>query len=261
MTSANAMSSLAHSLLDAADQAKHHPRPVIDNEPITVEQGSEIQRAQVALRKARGEKVIGLKLGLTTEAQRAGAGVDYSSVGYLTDAMIVANTIRYSASVQPKVEPEIVAVFESAVEDPNVSDEDIIRAIGGLHAGIEIVDPRYNTPHFLLADALADNSSARGVAWRESGLRPDECDWASETVVFEVGDFPALQGEGALLLGNPLRVVVEAVRQRLQQSLATPPGFVIFTGNLVERALPVQPRDRVVARFAHLGTIELDVVD
>ncbi len=261
MTSAHAVDHLAQSLLDAADQARHHPRPVIDHQPLTVDQGADIQRAQLALRQARGEQVIGVKLGLTTHAQRAEAGVDYSSVGYLTDTMIVTDTIHCGTSVQPKVEPEMVAVFDSTVDDPDMSDEDIINAIGGLHAGIEIVDPRYETAHFILADALADNSSARGAAWREHGLRPDQFDPATETVAFDVGDFPTLFGEGSRVLGNPLHVVVDVVRQRLAQSLATPAGFIIFTGNLVERALPISPGDRVVARFAQLGTIELGVSD
>lgn len=251
----------AQSLLDAADGPHHHPRPQDGGQPITVAQGRDIQHTQLALRQARGEKVIGLKLGLTTQAQRADAGVDFCSVGYLTDRMIVTDRIHSSTSVQPKVEPEMVAVFSSTVDQPGATDDDIVAAIGSLHAGIEIVDPRYESPQFVLADALADNSSSRGVAWLPTGLRPDQFDPASETVTFAVGDHPPVQGQGATIMGNPLHVVIDVVRERLQRGEATPSGFVIFTGNLVGRALPVAPGDRVVAHFAHLGTIELDVVD
>lgn len=251
----------AQSLLDAADGPHHHLRPESEGHPITVAQGRDIQHTQLALRQARGERVIGLKLGLTTQAQRADAGVDYSSVGYLTDQMIVTDRIRCSTSIQPKVEPEMVAVFSSTVDHPGATDDDIVAAIGGVHAGIEIVDTRYESPQFVLADALADNSSSRGVAWLPTGLRPDQFDPASETVAFAVGNHPQLQGQGATLMGNPLHVVIEVVRERLQRGVATPAGFVIFTGNLVGRALPVEPGDRVVAQFAQLGTIELDVID
>lgn len=252
---------LAQSLLDAADAPAHHPRPEIDQRAITVAQGSDIQHTQLALRHARGETVIGLKLGVTTQAQRADAGVDHSSVGYLTDRMVVTDRIQCSASVQPKVEPEIVAILASTVDQPGATDDEIVAAIGGLHAGIEIVDPRYESSEFVLADALADNSSSRGAAWLPTGRRPDEFDPASESVEFEVGGHPVLQGQGATIMGNPLHVVVEVVRERLQRGVSTPAGFVIFTGNLVGRALPVVPGDRVVARFTHLGTIALAVID
>lgn len=252
---------LAQSLLNAADGPHHHPRPLLEGNPLSVSHGRDIQHAQLALRQHRGESLVGVKLGLTTQAQRDDAGVDYSSVGYLTDEMVVTERIERSRSVAPKVEPEMVAVFDSTVENPEVTDAEIVAAIGSLRAGIEIVDPRYESPHFVLPDALADNSSARGAAWSPTGLRPDQFDPAAETVVLEAGGHPALEGHASIILGNPLRVVIEVVRERLQRGVPTPAGFVIFTGNLAGQALPVEPGEKVVATFAHLGRIELDVVD
>jgi 2-keto-4-pentenoate hydratase len=67
-----------------------------------------IQRALLALRIAAGERVVGWKLGYTSEVMRRQMGIDRPNIGPLTDWMLLGSgdAVR-ERLVQPRVEPEI----------------------------------------------------------------------------------------------------------------------------------------------------------
>ena len=251
---------LAASLLDAADQPTLHARPLLAGRALTIEDGRAVQAQQLHLRQARGEKVIGVKLGLTTAAQRAAAGHSRPSVGFLTDAMIVEGTLSAQQSIRARVEPEIVAVLGRELVGSDYREADIRSAVASFHAGIEVVDPRYAEPEFVLPDALADNSSARAVLWNPSGVAADALTVANVGVRFQVTGHDEILGRGELLMGDPWIVVVEVITDLLADGWTLSKGFAIFTGNLAGHAIEVLPGDRVVASFDTLGEVVLDVV-
>lgn len=251
---------LARSLLAAADTSAVHPRPLTSNRPITLDEGRQIQSRQLALRQARGEKLVGVKLGLTSPEQRQRAQHFRPSVGFLTDAMICRDTLRARDCLHARVEPEIVARVGRELR-PGSSREQIRAAMGSFHAGIEVVDPRYPDDEFILPDALADNSSARAMVVSQTAVSPSSIDLAAETVAFQVGDHPVSEGSAAVVMGDPWIVIDEVLEDLLAGGMTIPEGFVIFTGNLVGQAEPVVSGQTVVARFRSLGELRLEVVD
>ena len=256
----SAIDALAHSLLAAADAPTPHERPLVSDRSLTSAEGREIQARQLALRQARGETVVGVKLGLTTPQQREQAEHFRPSVGFLTDHMGLDRHLPAHASIAPRVEPELVARVGRQL-DPGSDRSEIRAAIGSVHAGIEVVDPRYPDEAFILADALADNSSARGFVVSDVGVDPEGIDLAAETVSFQVGQNEPRQGHGAVVMGNPWTVILEVLEDLLAEEMTIPEGFVIFTGNLVGQALAVAPGDTVLAQFSSLGQLRVDVVD
>ncbi len=257
----SAVAAIARSLLDAADTATAHPRPEINHTPLELHEGAAIQAEQLRQRLARGERVIGVKLGLTTVKQREAAEHYRPSVGFLTDAMVLTGPLSASQSIRARVEPEIVAVLGQELSGPDTTDAQIRSAVASFHAGIEIVDPRYVDPAFVLADALADNSSARAVVWNPKGIPAHSVTLPEESVGFRVGVAPELTGRADSLMGDAWIVIVEVITDLLQQGWTLPEGFVIFTGNLVGTAAEVAAGERVRAQFSSLGEVSLLVVD
>lgn len=254
------VASLAKSLLLAADTPQHHPRPVIDGQPVDLSTGMAIQAAQLELRESRGERVIGVKLGLTTPDQRVAAGHHRPSVGFLTDTMVLGDHLSAATAIAPRVEPEIVAVISRALQPPTVSAPDIVDAVGRVCVGIEVVDPRYPDSEFILPDALADNSSSRAVAWATKGVSPASVDLAEQTLTLSINGAHSVSGRGSVVMGDPMVVVVEVIEDLLALGMTIPEGFVVFTGNLAGVALAVAPGDRVRVDSDSLGSITLDVV-
>ena len=69
---------------------------VTDRDPLTdtwpdldVDTAYAIQDEALRLRRARGETVVGLKLGLTSRAKQQRMGIDSPLLAWLTDAMVL----------------------------------------------------------------------------------------------------------------------------------------------------------------------------
>ncbi|CAN0045082.1 unnamed protein product, partial [Chrysoparadoxa australica] len=68
-----------------------------------------IQEAGIGLRESDGEKLIGLKMGLTSEAKRKQMDLDSPLYGELTDKMEISNggTYKLAPQIHQKIEPEV----------------------------------------------------------------------------------------------------------------------------------------------------------
>ena len=73
----------------------------------------EVQEKGISLRESEGEKVIGLKMGLTSEAKRKQMDLDAPLYGVLTDKMEIQNNGSYTmdGKIHPKAEPEVAFMF------------------------------------------------------------------------------------------------------------------------------------------------------
>src|SRR5258707_15079989 len=72
-----------------------------------LEMAYRIQERGIALRLARGEKIVGYKMGLTSAAKREQMNLGAPIYGVLTGAMRVEGELRVADGVHPKIEPEI----------------------------------------------------------------------------------------------------------------------------------------------------------
>ncbi|WP_406070612.1 2-keto-4-pentenoate hydratase [Micromonospora sp. NBC_01638] len=198
-----------------------------------------VQAALVARRRARGETVTGIKLGLTSRAKMVQMGVDEVIWGWLTDAMCVPDggTVRLSEHIHPKVEPEVAFLVEGG-------------AIAAVAPAIELIDSRYVDFRFTLPEVIADNTSASGFVvgpWRRV---PDGID--NLGVLLEIDGRVAQVGSTAAILGDPRRALPQAVR--LAGELRD--GWVLLAG-AAAAAVPLTPGAHVRVTVEQLGTASL----
>ena len=252
--------SLARSFFDAARAPHTHARPS-NTHPVSVDEAYAVQAAQVALMADAGESVVAIKLGLTDQTQRDTQGWNAPSFGTLTDAMVLVEGDEFSVagSIMPRVEPEIVVVLGDDITSP-VSLDELPGRIASIHVGIEIVDPRFDDPAFILTDALCDNAAARSGVWVTRGVSPHEVDLADITATLSIDGEVVLTGHGSALMGNPLLLVKEVIDERLRLGLPVFTGLAIFTGNLAGKAHAVTPGQEVVVSAGALGDISLKIV-
>src|SRR6516225_2762159 len=130
-----------------------------------------VQQINVEARVARGERIVGRKIGLTSLAVQKQLGVDQPDFGALFASMAYgdAEAIPLSQLIQPKVEAEIALVLEHDLTFEKHTFVDILRASAYALAAIEVVDSRIQNWDIRFVDTVADNaSSARFVV----GSRP-----------------------------------------------------------------------------------------
>ncbi|MBZ0134597.1 MAG: 2-oxopent-4-enoate hydratase, partial [Rhodanobacter sp.] len=128
---------------------------------ITLADAYAIQQQLMKLRLAAGERVIGKKIGVTSQAVMDMLGVFQPDFGWLTDAMVYneGEAIPMSRLIQPKAEGEIAFVLRKTLKGPGVTVADVLAATEGVMACFEIVDSRIEDWKIRIQDTVADNAS------------------------------------------------------------------------------------------------------
>lgn len=223
---------------------------------LDVETGYKIQDETLRRRLERGERLIGVKLGLTSRAKQQRMGVDTPFVAWLTDAMIVpaGDPVPQDRLIHPRIEPEIVFVMRDRLEGPGVTCAQAMAAVDVVLGGVEIIDSRYKEFKFTAGDVIADNASAGGFVTTGVTLAPDQIDLTTEAVLMEVDGEIVDSATGAAVQGHPGEALALAANDLAKRGLAIEPGWIVLTGGITD-AVFVPPGARIAAHFANLGSV------
>jgi 2-oxo-3-hexenedioate decarboxylase len=216
-----------------------------------------IQRDSIALRLARGERRVGVKMGFTSRAKMVQMGVHDMIWGRLTDAMRVEDGGRLALDrfVHPRVEPEIAFLLKAPLEGV-VSPAEALAAVEAVAPAMEIIDSRYDAFRFSLEDVVADNASSSGFVvgpWH----RPD-VDVSNLGMVVTFDGRPVQIGSSAGILGHPLRALAAASRMSSAAGERLEAGWIVMAGAPVA-AEPLRAGVHVEAEVQHLGRVAFTV--
>lgn len=245
-------------LLGAEDDRRDRP-PVTDEWPdLDLATAYRVQDETLARRVGRGERVVGVKLGLTSRAKQQRMGVSSPLVAWLTDAMVLpaGAPVPRERLIHPRAEPEIVFVMAQRLEGPGVTAATAMAAVGGVLGGVEIIDSRYTDFRFTLPDVVADNASSGVYLTGPVQLAPEGLDLSLEAVLLEVDGQVVDSATGAAVQGHPGEALALAANALAERGLAIEAGWVVLTGGMTD-AVHVAPGSRVAAHFSSLGSVVL----
>jgi 2-oxo-3-hexenedioate decarboxylase len=231
--------------------------PVTDLWPeLDLETAYAVQDEALRLRRARGETLIGVKLGLTSKAKQRRMGIDRPSLAWLTDAMLqpAGEPLPLARLIHPRVEPEIGFVMGRRLAGPGVSSATALAAVSHVFGAVEVIDSRFAGFRFLMADAVADNGSSGLFTIGSVLADPVGLDLALEACLLEEDGQIVDSCTGAAVQGNPGEALALAANILGERGLAIEAGWVILTGGMTD-ALPIGPGGRIAAHFAHLGSV------
>jgi 2-keto-4-pentenoate hydratase len=220
--------------------------PITSAVALDIRDAYAIQAAGTEIRLARGERVVGWKLGYTSLAMRAQMGIDHPNFGPLTDAMLLSHDDSVSAMLmQPRVEPEIGLRFAQPLAG-DIDVDDVLAAVGQAFACLEVVDSVYPGYRFRLEDNTADGSSAAQVVVGPALRRTDSLDAISVVLRHNGADVDSATGAAAS--GHPAAGVVWLVGQLARHGRQIHAGDLVITGGLT-KAIPLEFGDRIEAVF------------
>lgn len=213
--------------------------PSFGAETFDVAAAYEIQREVVERRLARGEAIVGVKMGLTSKAKMTQMGVTEAIWGRLTDAMAIPDggVLDLSQRIHAKVEPEVAFLVKGG-------------AIAAVAPALEVIDSRYLDFKFTLPDVIADNTSAAAFvvgAWQPVPNGVDNLG-----VLLEITGRTVEIGSTAAILGDPRRAFADAAR--LAGPLAD--DWIVLAG-AATAAVTVKPGDHLRVSVEKLGTASL----
>ncbi len=242
-------------LLDDATSAARSVPQLPPDQALSIEDAYAIQALVVGQRLARGQRLVGLKLGLTSKAKMKQVGVTEVILGQLTDAMRYeeGDSLNLGPFIHPRVEPEIAFLLRSPLP-PNPTPEEALTCVEAVAPALEIIDSRYEGFRFDLGDVIADNASSAGyVLGREF---PPEIDIGDITISMAMSDGPEETGSSAAILGHPLNALAAAGRLAAARGITTSAGDVVLAG-AATAAISLSAGAVVSAEFGPLGQIEL----
>lgn len=214
----------------------------------------EIKRRKIA----RGNRIVGLKAGLTSHAKMKQMGVETPVFGFLADYFSApeGGEIDTRQLIHPKVEPEIAFVTKAPLRGPGCHIGTVLAATDFVIPAIEIIDSRYRDFKFDLKSVVADNcSSSRFVVGGRMGVAQD-LDLRTIGVVLEKNGEPVAFGAGAAVLGHPAAAVAMLANKLAETGEEIPAGTLILSGGITE-AIAVQPGDAITLRVQDLGSVSV----
>ncbi|MBT2268968.1 2-keto-4-pentenoate hydratase [Rhodococcus erythropolis] len=248
--------SAATELLRAeAQQTDRHP--ITDEWPeLDLATAYEVQAQLIADKVASGEKIVGVKLGLTSRAKQQRMGISSPLTAWLTDGMVLEAGVPIPTEklIHPRVEPEIVFVMGERLAGPGVTAATAMASVRSVFAGVEVIDSRYIDFKFTLPDVVADNASSSRFVIGSVERDPRELDLALEACVLQVNGVVVDSATGAAVQGHPAEALALAANALADRGLAIEAGWIVLTGGLTD-AVFVRPGEQIVAEFTNLGSV------
>ncbi|MEU3643891.1 4-oxalocrotonate decarboxylase [Lentzea sp. NPDC034063] len=245
------MDSAAAELLRREDE-RVDGEPLSDTWPeLDLDTAYAIQDETLRLRLARGETLIGVKLGLTSRAKQQRMNVDSPLVAWLTDAMVLPQGVPVPTLIHPRVEPEIAFVMGRELAGPGVTAATAICAVEKVFAGLEIIDSRYRDFRFTLPDVVADNASSGAFVTGSIGRSPG-FDLALEGCVLSSGASIVYTATGAAVQGHPAEALALAANTLARRGKRIEAGWIVLTGGVTD-AVPLETT--VSVEFTNLGRL------
>lgn len=244
----------------AGAERRHVPiAPLTAAHPaINVVDAYEIQLINIRRRVADGARVVGHKVGLSSEAMQTMMGVDEPDYGHLLDDMQVYESapVRSGSYLYPRVEVEVGFVLADDLPGAGCTEGDVLAATAAFAPAIELIDTRITDWKIELCDTIADNASSAGWVLGEARVSPKDIDITGIEVVLTRNGEVVAKGRSDAVLGNPVTAVAWLARKVDGFGVRLKAGDIVLPGSCT-KAIDARPGDDFAADFAGLGAVHL----
>jgi len=225
---------------------------------IDVVDAYEIQLINIRARLDDGARVIGHKVGLSSEAMQKMMGVDEPDYGHLLADMEVFEDVPVDTSrfLYPRVEVEVGFILADDLPGAGCTEDDVLAATAAYVPSIELIDTRIRDWKIALCDTIADNASSAGWVLGPQRVSPKDIDIKTIDAVLTRNGEVVAEGRSDAVLGNPVTAVAWLARKVDSFGVRLKAGDIVLPGSCT-RAIDARPGDKFVADFAGLGSVRL----
>lgn len=263
--------SIARDLLDAHDHARLIAPITAGDAGFDLDAAYQVAAELMRVRRSRGSRPIGRKIGFTNRSIWALYGVDAPMWAHVYDDTVSWASrgkaeVSLAGTVSPRMEPEILFKLRAPIPVGCNDAAQLLRAAEWYAHSVEIVHSHFDWK-FKLADATADWAChARLIIGEPQQIRAQDIAPLARALpaikaVLLKGGLRQIEGAGANVLGSPayaLGFLADLLaRQPFMQPLAA--GEVISTGTITN-ALPVKPGETWSTEITGLPAQNLTIV-
>ncbi|MFI9406075.1 2-keto-4-pentenoate hydratase [Nocardia sp. NPDC052316] len=248
--------------LELAERDRVAIDPLVARYPdIDVVDAYEIQLINIRRRLDSGARVVGHKVGLSSEAMQQMMGVDEPDYGHLLAEMEVYEDVPVEAGryLFPRVEVEVGFVLGADLPGADCTEDDVLAATVAFAPAIELIDSRIKDWKIGLTDTISDNASSAGFVLGPQRVAPKDIDIkAIDAVLTRNGEVVA-EGRSDAVLGDPVIAVAWLARKVASFGVRLKAGDIVLPGSCT-RAIDARPGDAFHAEFAGLGSVRLQFI-
>lgn len=263
-----AMIRAAAARLDAAERNRQQVRSVsFDHPGMTIDDAYAIQKAWIGLKEARGRRIVGRKVGLTSRAMQQAMQIDRPDFGVLLDDMVLSEgtPIEVAAFTDLRVEVEIAFVLGAPLAGTANTLADVMAATARVIPAVELIaartfriDPETRKPRGVV-DTIADNAASAAIVMGGRPMDPAVVDlrWIG-ALLWKNGEIEE-SGVSAAVMNHPGNAVAwlantfGALGERLEA------GEIILSGSFT-RPVAVAAGDVFHVDFGSSGAFSLRFV-
>lgn len=241
--------------LELAQKERRPCAPLSDTHPnLSVDDAYAIQQNNIAARVEKGARVIGYKVGITSEAIQNWLNVSEPDFGVLLDEMEVGDgdAIDTQQLLQPRVEGEVAFVLKSDLEGTSFSRAEIISAVDYALPAIEIIDSRIADWKIKYEDTIADNASSARFVLGTTPVKLSDIDLVLAGMRLSKNGAVVSTGVGAACLNNPINALLWLANTLGKRGVKLKAGSVILSGAL-GKVSDVKSGDFVDLAISQLG--------
>jgi 2-keto-4-pentenoate hydratase len=257
------VSPVIRTLAEQLDTALRGKSPIA---PFAVSQSLEtladayaVQAEWTRMRLARGEKILGRKIGLTAKAVQEQLGVDQPDYGTLWQSSFYETrngrlTVPAADFIAPRIEGEVAFLIGKPLKGPDITPEQVLAATDACALGVELVDSRIADWKIKFFDTIADNASYAGFTLGPWDRKLRDADLSAIRMIQSQNGVVAGEGTGAAVLGSPLLSCTWLANKLLEFGISLEPGDVVISGAFM-KMLPFKAGDEFT--FALQGQPDL----
>ncbi len=246
---------LAIMLVDAEEAAK----PISEKykQDFTEKEAYDVQILVRDEKLRRGQRVIGKKIGFTSQAMRKQFNYHSCDYGNIFDKQIFeqGSAIKLDNFLTPRVEGEIAFILKEDLSGPGVTVSDVVRATDGVMACLEFVDTRWDFGIQVL-DSIADNAACGGFVLGSKFVRLDNLDLRYIAMFVQKNGVLLSSGAGVEVMGDPLNAVAWLANKLHEHGAKLKAGDIILSG-AITGAVEVNKGDVLDVSFSTLGNIQI----
>ncbi len=217
-----------------------------------------IQEKGIEFRVARGERLLGFKMGLTSEAKRKQMNLNSPLYGVLTDQMEVRDEFSLSGNIHPKIEPELAFLIEKELPE-SPSREQALQAVGAVCACMEILDSRYQQfKYFSMEDVIADNSSSAHFVLGGWVRDFRDLDLRNLPMQMFVNDRLAQEGNSKDISGDPVVSVIQLCQLLADRQRSLPKNCIVLAG-AATAAVALEAGMRIRLEVPHFPSVQVGI--
>ena len=254
-------------LLDTAERERRQVRQTTGVYPhMTIDEAYRVQAAWLDIRLARGERVVGHKIGLTSRAMQQAMSIDTPDSGFLTDDMMFApgEPIVAADFCDLRLEVELAFVLADDLYGADLRVDDVLDATDHVTAAVELIasrtprtDPATGRTRTVI-DTIADNAADAGIVTGGSPIGPRDADLRWVGALAYRNGVVEETGLAAGVLDHPANGIVWLARRYAEQGRSLRARQVILSGSFT-RPMPVAPGDDFRFDFGPLGAFGIPI--